>query len=104
MQDSQYIEFETNDKTGVICGEVHVTFKVEDDSFDHEFGTEKVLNTALDEEEGIDVSDLRYATYDNEEKLVELSEEYKYEAENTIEGLIAFPSPSEVAESFEPDF
>lgn len=102
MGDSQEIEIETQDQAGVICGEVHVFWTIEDNSFDHEFGTRQEYAVVLDESEGFDLSDLRFYPYENEGKGQKLTKEQEEEIEGCLESELTAPDLNDIAEANDP--
>jgi hypothetical protein len=91
-------EIEVEVEGGIVCGEVVASWTIEDNSFDHAFGTEKVFDVALEEDEGFDIEHLRFFPYDNEESDGEvLTQEQKAEIESRLSGILKAPNFNTVA-------
>lgn len=96
-----YVEVEI--EGGVLTGNANANWIIQDDSFDHAFGTEKVVNVVLESIEGIE--DALFGSYDDDENVQATPEQIK-EAINLIEGnseeYLTTPDIEDVRE--EPDF
>ena len=102
MQDIQDIEIEV--EGGVVAGNVEVEFGIEDNSFDHEFGTEYQFDTILSDEE-IGIDDLRFFPYENDdENGLELTASQQEEVRHLIPSKLSYPSVTEVRDAMDDRF
>lgn len=96
-----YIEVEI--QGGILTGTANPNWVIQDNSFDHAFGTEKVINVVLESIEGIE--DALFGSYDDDENVQATPEQVK-EAISLIEGdsekYLATPDIEDVRE--EPNF
>lgn len=96
-----YIEVEI--QGGILTGTANPNWVIQDNSFDHAFGTEKVVNVVLESIEGIE--DALFGSYDDDENVQATPEQVK-EAISLIEGdsekYLATPDIEDVRE--EPNF
>ena len=96
-----YIEVEI--EGGILTGTANANWIIQDDSFDHAFGTEEVVNVVLERIEGID--DALFGSYESDDDTKATPEQIK-EAISLIEGnsekYLGTPDIEDVRE--EPDF
>ena len=96
-----YVEVEI--EGGILTGTANANWNIQDDSFDHALGTEKVVNVVLESIEGIE--DALFGSYESDDDIKATPEQIK-EAINLIEGnseeYLSTPDIEDVIE--EPDF
>ena len=96
-----YIEVEI--QGGILTGTANPNWVIQDNSFDHAFGTEKILNVVLESIESIE--DALFGSYESDDDTKATPEQIK-EAINLIEGnseeYLTTPDIEDVRE--EPDF
>lgn len=88
---------------GILTGTANANWNIQDDSFDHAFGTEKVVNVVLESIESIE--DALFGSYESDDNIVATPEQIK-EAIEAIESnpsqYLNFPDCEDVCE--EPDY